>query len=325
MNILITGGAGFIGSNLADEILKRGTDKVIVVDSFTDFYDSFSKRRNTLSNYNNKNYKLCINDIENKDDLRKVFTDNEIDCVIHLAARAGVRPSISNPDLYFKTNVLGTINILELMKEFNVKKLVFASSSSVYGNCNATLFSENLNLKEPISPYAASKLSGEQICYTYCKLYDIQTVCLRFFTVYGPRQRPDLAISKFIDLIKKGKPIPVYGDGTTMRDYTFVDDIVSGIISAVDYNKTMYEIINLAGGKPITLNELIAGIEKVLGKKAVIDRQPMQPGDVDKTIADITKAQRLLGYKPQTSFEEGVRKFVEWKSNLELLKNKMAS
>lgn len=324
MNILITGGAGFIGSTLVDKLLEDKSNRIIVVDSFTDFYNSATKQENISNNYNNPNYTICRCDVEDKDSLRNIFANNEIDCVVHLAARAGVRPSISNPDLYFKTNVLGTINILELMKDFGIKKMVFASSSSVYGNSKADVFSEDMNLREPISPYAASKMSGEQICYTYSKLYDIKMVCLRFFTVYGPRQRPDLAISKFVDLISQNKAIPVYGDGTTMRDYTFVDDIVAGIISAVSYKDTMYEIINIAGGNPITLNELISSIERGLGKSAMIDRQPMQPGDVDKTIGDITKAKKLLGYSPKVSFDEGIKRFIAWKNYLEDINIKSA-
>ncbi len=199
------------------------------------------------------------------------------------------------------------------MKEFGCKKLVFASSSSVYGNCNADKFSEDLKVTEPISPYAATKSACEQFIYTYSKLYDINAICLRFFTVYGPKQRPDLAIRKFIELIEQDKPIPVYGDGTTMRDYTYIDDIVDGISKAIEYDKTPYEIINLGGGSPVTLSGMIETIEKVLGKKAQINRLPMQPGDVNKTVSDITKARKLLGYNPQTTFEEGIRKFVEWK------------
>ena len=311
MNILITGGAGFIGSSLADKLLAEG-HHLIVVDNFNDYYDIKIKWQNVSANMNNENYKLCIVDIENKEALRKVFADNKIDCVVHLAGRAGVRPSIEAPELYVNTNVLGTVNILELMKDFEVKKLVFASSSSVYGNCKAEKFSEDLNVREPISQYAASKSAGEQFAYTYSKLYNMNVVCLRFFTVYGPRQRPDLAINKFAKLIRSGQPIPMFGDGTTMRDYTFIDDIVQGICAAITYNKTPYEIINLGGGEPITLKRMIETIEKTIGKPAIINKLPMQAGDVDKTVCDWSKAQRLLGYSPQTSFEEGIKKFVEW-------------
>lgn len=311
MNILITGGAGFIGSSLADNLLNDG-HKIIVVDNFNDYYDVKIKWQNISINMTNKNYKLCVVDIENKDALKKIFEENKIDCVIHLAGRAGVRPSIMNPELYVKSNILGTVHILELMKDFNIKKLVFASSSSVYGNCKAEMFSEDLNVREPISQYAASKLADEQFAYTYSKLYEINIVCLRFFTVYGPRQRPDLAISKFTNLIKNNKPIPMYGDGTTIRDYTFIEDIIQGIKSAITYNKTLYEIINLGGGEPITLKRMIETIEKVLNKKAIIQQLPMQAGDVDKTVCDWSKAHKLLGYKPSTTFEEGIKKFIEW-------------
>ena len=312
MNILITGGAGFIGSTLADKLIKEN-NKVIVIDNFNDYYSPKLKEKNVFHNLTNLNYSLYRNDICDKDAVEKIFEKNNIDCVVHIAARAGVRPSLENPLAYAETNIDGTINILEAMRKNNVKKMVFASSSSVYGNCKAEKFSEDLKVTEPISPYAATKSACEQFLYTYSKLYDIQSICLRFFTVFGPRQRPDLAIRKFIELIEQDKPIPVYGDGTTMRDYTYIDDIVSGIISAIKYDKTPYEIINLGGGSPVTLNEMIETIEKVLGKNAKIDRLPMQPGDVDKTVSDITKAKKLLGYEPKTTFEEGIRNFIEWR------------
>lgn len=312
MNILITGGAGFIGSTLADKLIKEN-NKVIVIDNFNDYYSPKLKEKNVFHNLTNLNYSLYRNDICDKDAVEKIFEKNNIDCVVHIAARAGVRPSLENPLAYAETNIDGTINILEAMRKNNVKKMVFASSSSVYGNCKAEKFSEDLKVTEPISPYAATKSACEQFLYTYSKLYDIQSICLRFFTVFGPRQRPDLAIRKFIELIEQDRPIPVYGDGTTMRDYTYIDDIVSGIMSAIKYDKTPYEIINLGGGSPVTLNEMIETIEKVLGKNAKIDRLPMQPGDVDKTVSDITKAKKLLGYEPKTTFEEGIRNFIEWR------------
>ncbi len=311
MNILITGGAGFIGSSLADTLLADGHN-IIVVDNFNDYYDIKIKWRNVSANMSNDAYKLYIADIENKEALRKVFAENKIDCVVHLAGRAGVRPSIENPEQYVKSNVLGTVHVLELMKDFGVKKFVLASSSSVYGNCKEEKFSESLNVREPISQYAASKSSDEQFAYTYSNLYNMNIVCLRFFTVYGPRQRPDLAINKFVNLIKNDKPVPMFGDGTTMRDYTFIDDIIQGIKAAIAYDKTPYEIINLGGGEPITLKQMIKTIETVLGKKAIIEQLPMQPGDVDKTVCDWSKAQKLLGYKPNTSFHEGIKKFIEW-------------
>jgi len=313
MNILITGGAGFIGSTLADRLLSKG-NKIIVLDNFNDYYDVNIKEQNITNNLKNKNYKLFRGDICDRELTDRIFNENEIDIVLHFAARAGVRPSLEDPLEYVRSNIEGTVNILEKIKKYGVKKIIFASSSSVYGNCKADKFSEDLKVTEPISPYAATKLACEQILYTYSKLYEINTVCLRFFTVYGPKQRPDLAIRKFIELIEQDKPIPVYGDGTTMRDYTFIEDIVGGICAAMDYDKTLYEIINLGGGSPVTLNEMISTIEDVLGKKAQINRLPLQQGDVIKTVSDITKAQKLLCYKPKTNLKEGIRKFIEWKS-----------
>ena len=316
MNILITGGAGFIGSTLADKLLKIESNNVIVIDNFNDYYSTTLKEKNIKHNLDNKNYKLYRGDICDKNLLSKIFEENQIDVVVHIAASAGVRPSIENPLSYVKNNIEGTVNIVEVMKENGIKKIVFASSSSIYGNCKEEIFSEDLKVSEPISPYAASKSACEQFLYTYSKLFDIQVVALRFFTVFGPRQIPDLAIRKFIDLIKENKPIPVYGDGTTIRDYTYVDDIVDGIISAINYNDTPYEIINLGGGAPVSLNQMIETIEKVLNKKATIEHLPMQLGDVNKTAADITKAKKLLNYNPKTSFKEGIIKFIEWeKSN----------
>ncbi|MDD4556196.1 MAG: SDR family NAD(P)-dependent oxidoreductase [Alphaproteobacteria bacterium] len=313
MTILITGAAGFIGSNLADELLKQG-NKVVVVDNFNDYYDVKIKEENVAHNLHNPNYKLYRLDICDKQSLRHVFEENEISAVVHLAARAGVRPSIEKPESYVETNVLGSVVLMELMKDFNVKKLVFASSSSVYGNCKESLFSEDLKVTEPISPYAAAKSAAEQFVYTYHKLYGLSAVCLRFFTVYGPRQRPDLAIRKFVEKIENNQPIQMYGNGGTMRDYTYVDDIVTGVISAIHYDKTPYEIINIGGGEPITLKRMIETIEDVLAKRAKIEVLPMQMGDVEKTICDWSKANSLLGYNPSTTFKEGIEKFVAWKN-----------
>lgn len=310
---LITGGAGFIGSSLADNLLALG-HRVLVVDNFSDYYNPTIKHQNIKQALQNKNYKLYEGNIENSDDLEKIFTENKIDAIIHLAARAGVRPSIEAPLAYAMTNIIGTINILEMMKKYGVKRMSMASSSSVYGNCKVDKFSEDLNIRKPISPYAATKSADEQICYTYHHLYGLEIYMLRFFTVYGPRQRPDLAINKFTDLIMADKPIDMYGDGSTMRDYTYIDDIVAGIIASLDYHQTGYEIFNLGGGSPVTLKEMISTIEEVLGKKAKINQLPMQPGDVDKTISDISKAKKLLGYHPATSFKEGIRKFIAWKN-----------
>ncbi len=313
MNILITGGAGFIGSNLADKLLRQN-HKIINVDNFNDYYNPKIKEENVKNNQYNKNYSLYNIDISDKGKLKKVFEKNKIDCVVHLAARAGVRPSIESPDEYVKTNILGTVNLLEIMKDFDVKKLVFASSSSVYGNCKADVFTEDLKVVEPISPYAASKSACEQFIYTYHSLYRINAVCLRFFTVYGPRQRPDLAIRKFIEKIENNQPIQMYGDGETIRDYTFIDDITDGIVGAINYEKSGYEIINLGGGEPVSLKKMIQTIEEVLNKKAIIEILDMQKGDVNKTISCCEKAKKLLGYNPKTSFKSGIEKFVEWKN-----------
>lgn len=312
MNYLITGGAGFIGSSLTERLLDNN-NKIFVIDNFNDYYDVNLKEKNIQPFLANKNYKLYRGDICDRNLVKEIFRQNHIDVVVHIAARAGVRPSLEDPLEYVRSNIEGTINILENMKEFSCKKIVFASSSSVYGNCTAEKFSEDLKVTEPISPYAATKSACEQFLYTYSKLYGINAVCLRFFTVYGPKQRPDLAIRKFIELIEQDKSIPVYGDGSTMRDYTYIEDILNGICAAIEYDKTPYEIINLGGGSPVTLSQMIRTIEKVLNKQAKIERLPMQPGDVNKTVSDISKAQKLLNYEPKTTFEEGIKKFVEWK------------
>ena len=312
MNYLITGGAGFIGSSLTERLLDDN-NKIFVIDNFNDYYDVNLKEKNIQPFLANKNYKLYRGDICDRNLVKEIFRQNHIDVVVHIAARAGVRPSLEDPLEYVRSNIEGTINILENMKEFSCKKIVFASSSSVYGNCTAEKFSEDLKVTEPISPYAATKSACEQFLYTYSKLYGINAICLRFFTVYGPKQRPDLAIRKFIELIEQDKSIPVYGDGSTMRDYTYIEDIINGICAAIEYDKTPYEIINLGGGSPVTLSQMIRTIEKVLNKQAKIERLPMQPGDVNKTVSDISKAQKLLNYEPKTTFEEGIKKFVEWK------------
>ncbi|KLI58722.1 GDP-mannose 4,6-dehydratase [Brachyspira hyodysenteriae] len=312
MNILLTGVAGFIGSNLLDELLQNKDHTVIGIDNLNDFYDPLIKQNNIKNNINNKNFIFYNIDLLNTLELKKIFENNKIDNVIHLAGYGGVRPSIENPKLYIDNNIVATLNILECMKNHKIQKLVYASSSSVYGNSKETIFKETLNVSEPISPYAMTKKACEELCYTYHKLYNIKVIALRFFTVYGKRQRPDLAISKFTKLILENNPIPVFGDGSTMRDYTYIEDIVSGIISAIEYNKTNYEIINLGGGEPINLERMIKTIETVLEKKAIINRMEMQKGDVDKTVADITKARNLLNYNPSTSFENGIKKFTEW-------------
>jgi len=314
-NILVTGGAGFIGSHLVDKLLAEGEWRITVVDDFNDFYDPAIKRANISRHQQNSTYRLYETDIRQKAALEKVFTDSDYDCIVHLAARAGVRPSLEQPLLYSETNVEGTLNLLELAKQNNVKQFVFGSSSSVYGMNAKVPFSEDDPVRQPISPYAATKAAGELLCHTYTHLYGMRCVCLRFFTVYGPRQRPDLAIHKFARLISEGKPIPVFGDGTTRRDYTYVDDIISGVRAAIDYDQTYYEVVNLGESRTVELLELIALLEKELDLPAQIDRQPLQPGDVPQTFADITKARRLLGYDPQTQIESGIKRFVEWFRN----------
>ncbi|MDQ5844144.1 MAG: GDP-mannose 4,6-dehydratase [Acidobacteriota bacterium] len=314
-SILVTGGAGFIGSHLVERLLAEGEWRVSVVDDFNDFYDPAIKRANVNQHKSNANYRLFEADIRDRAALKPVFGE-KYDCIVHLAARAGVRPSLQQPLLYTETNVDGTLNLLELAREHGVKQFVFGSSSSVYGINAKVPFSEDDPIRQPISPYAATKAAGELLCHTYTHLYDIRCVCLRFFTVYGPRQRPDLAIHKFARLISDGKPIPVFGDGSTRRDYTFVDDIIAGVRGAIDYvadhNKSDYEVINLGESRTVELRELISLLERELGATAIIDRQPLQPGDVPQTYADVSKARSLLGYNPQTQIEEGIAKFVDW-------------
>jgi UDP-glucuronate 4-epimerase len=311
-NVLITGGAGFIGSNLVDRLLQEGNWAITVVDDFNDFYSPDIKRRNVERHIQQPNYSLLEADIRDSEALARVFADSNFDVIVHLAARAGVRPSLSEPKLYVETNINGTLNLLELAREHGVKQFVFGSSSSVYGVNEKVPFAEDDPIFNPISPYAATKAAGELICHTYSHLYQIRCVCLRFFTVYGARQRPDLAIHKFSRMITEGKAIPVFGDGTTRRDYTYVDDIIQGVRASMDYSESIYEVINLGESQTVELRELIALIENALGKKAVIDRQPMQPGDVPTTFADISKARRLLGYDPTTKIVDGIPKFVDW-------------
>ena len=315
-SILITGGAGFIGSHLVDRLLSEGDWQVSVVDDFNDFYDPAIKRANVSVNQKNPNYHLFEADLRDRAALERVFGENKFGCIVHLAARAGVRPSLDQPHLYAETNINGTLNLLELAREHGIRQFVFGSSSSVYGINAKVPFSEDDPVRQPISPYAATKGAGELLCHTYTHLYGTRCVCLRFFTVYGPRQRPDLAIHKFARLISEGKPIPVFGDGTTKRDYTFIDDIIAGVRASIDYvgnyDKSDYEVINLGESRTVELRELISLLEKALGARAQIDRQPLQPGDVPQTYADITKARRLLGYNPQTEIEEGLHRFVDW-------------
>lgn len=310
--ILVTGGAGFIGSHLVDKLLAENNWQVFALDNFNEFYSPDIKRANIAEHLQNPNYTLFENDICDAESLQKIFSENKFDVIVHLAAWAGVRPSLMNPKLYANVNVNGTLNLLECAKEFGVKQFVFGSSSSVYGINSKVPFAEDDRIHQTISPYATTKAAGEFLCHTYSHLYDIRTICLRFFTVYGARQRPDLAIHKFCKLIADGKPIQMFGDGTTRRDYTFVDDIIQGVRAAIDYNKSNYEVFNLGESQTIELRELIEVLEENLGKKAVIDHQPMQPGDVPITFADISKARELLGYNPTTKIKDGIPKFVEW-------------
>jgi UDP-glucuronate 4-epimerase len=311
-NVLVTGGAGFIGSHLVGRLLGEGGWRVHVVDDFNDFYDPAVKRRNVAPHVGREEFKLYEADIRDRAALERIFEETQFDVIVHLAARAGVRPSLAEPVLYAETNIAGTLNLLELARGHRVRQFVFGSSSSVYGENEKVPFSEDDPVSEPISPYAATKAAGELLCHTYSHLWGLRCVCLRFFTVYGARQRPDLAIHKFARLISEGKPIPVFGDGTTRRDYTYVDDIIAGVRAALDYEASGYEIINLGESRTVELRELIGLLEHELGRGAVIERQPLQPGDVPQTFADISKAKRLLGYDPQTPIEEGIRRFVEW-------------
>ncbi len=319
----ITGGAGFIGSSLTDKLLKE-KNKVITIDNFCDFYNPKIKENNILEFLNNENYKIYRKDIRDRQAIKSIFDENKIDVVMHLAASAGVRPSIENPILYQEVNCLGTQNILEEMKLHNIKNLVMASSSSVYGNCMEVPFREDMIVDYAISPYAATKKANEVMTHVYHKLFDMNIIMLRFFTVYGPKQRPDLAINKFTRLMLQNKEIPMFGDGTTSRDYTYIDDIVDGIIKACEYarnNSKVYEILNIGNSSPVSLKEMINVIGKTLKIEPKIKQLPMQLGDVDKTYADITKAKKLIGYEPKITFEEGIKRFINWyKENQELYK-----
>lgn len=336
MTYLVTGGSGFIGSHLIEKLLKEG-HSVINIDNFDDFYDYKIKIKNTLASLEknidfefsekendiqhlisiskSESYTLYFQDIRDHNGLEKIFQNHQIDLIIHLAALAGVRPSIERPLEYEEVNVRGTMNLWELCNQFGIKKFICASSSSVYGNNEKIPFCETDNVDQPISPYAATKKSGEILGHVYHSLYGIDMIQLRFFTVYGPRQRPDLAIHKFTKLISENKEIPFYGDGNTARDYTYIDDIIDGMLKSIDYlekNSDIYEIINLGESEVVTLSEMLSEIEKNLNKTAIRKILPLQPGDVQKTSADITKARNLIGYKPTTNFQNGTKKFVEW-------------
>ena len=311
MNFLVTGGAGFIGSNLSEQLLAAG-HRVWIFDDLNDFYAPSRKERNLKElQATGKPVTFIRGDLTDARAVEDVFGATQFDQVIHLAARAGVRPSLEDPVLYQEVNVTGTVRLLEAARKRGVKKITIASSSSVYGINSKSPFSENDPIFHPISPYAASKLACEALGHVYHHLYKIDIAMLRFFTVYGPRQRPDLAICKFVERISAGKPIPVFGDGSTARDYTFVSDTVAGIIACTQ-KEVGYEVFNFGNSDAVKLSYLIELLEKAVGKKAIIDRQPMQPGDVPFTCADISKAQRMLGYDPKVKIEEGIPRFVDW-------------
>ena len=314
--ILLTGGAGFIGSHVAEALLRQDI-QLSIVDNLDEFYSPAWKKANLESIRKTGPFQFFDRSICDVDSLRETFRNVKPEIVIHLAARAGVRPSIEQPRLYEQVNVAGTVNLLELCKEFGVSRLIFGSSSSVYGASSRAPFSETQLDLRPISPYAATKLAGEMFCYTYAHLYQLPMMALRFFTVYGPRQRPDLAIHKFVARMESGKPLPIFGGGETGRDYTYVDDIVSGVLGALEYDfaatpGTPFEVCNLGNSQPVKLAELVRMLECATGRKAMIQREALQQGDVPLTWADISKAEKLLGYRPKTSLEEGLKRFIAW-------------
>ncbi len=310
--ILVTGGAGFIGSHFVDRMMATTDRPVLVVDNLNDSYSPMVKLRNVSDHLSDPRFRLYRIDICDKAMLEKIFAGCEIDTIVHLAALAGVRPSIAAPENYVRTNVAGTLTILELAKRFGIGKLIFGSSSSVYGANPKTPFSENDPVASPISPYAATKSAGELLCHTYSHLSGIDCVCLRFFTVYGPRQRPDLAIHRFVRRIANGKAIHLFGDGKSSRDYTYIDDIINGIEAALKFRGSGFEVINLGGSEPVELSDLVRVIGRAMNVEPNIERLPDQPGDVRKTFADITKAKKLLGYRPATTIERGIDEFVRW-------------
>ena len=310
MRILITGGAGFIGSHLAERLIREGHE-ITVADDLNGYYSPDLKRDNLVEIGQAGSFDFVQCDVRDEERIDRLFREKRFEAVVHLAARAGVRPSLDEPLLYESVNIRGTMVLLEASRKHGVKKFVFASSSSIYGVANQSPFREDDWNTMPISPYAATKMAGERIGYVYSHLYGLSVTCLRFFTVYGPRQRPDLAIRKFTSWIDAGRPIPVYGDGSSSRDYTYVDDTVEGILAAIRYDAP-FDVFNLGNSSPVSLTALIGLIESNLGKRAIIHRLPDQPGDVPTTCADITKAGQLLGYVPRTPLGAGIRKFVEW-------------
>ena len=309
-HILVTGGAGFIGSHLVDSLLADG-EAVTVLDSFDPFYDRRIKERNIERHRAHPRWHLIETDLRELASIRERVR-GDFDVIVHLAAKAGVRPSIADPTAYQDANVRGTQNLLEIARERAIPQFVFASSSSVYGVNPRVPWSEDDHVLQPISPYASTKVSGELLGHVYSHLYGIRFIALRLFTVYGPRQRPDLAIHKFARLMLGGRPVPMFGDGTTRRDYTFIDDIVAGVRSAMAYERTRYEVINLGNNETLSLADMIRGLETALGVSATIQRLPEEPGDVPQTWARIDKARALLGYQPRTSYDEGLRRFADW-------------
>lgn len=310
MRFFVTGGAGFIGSHLIESLLTEN-NSIICLDNFDPYYDPVIKSRNIQKIKKNPQFQLIKGDILDWKLLTRLFKDNHFDVVVHLAAKAGVRPSLENPRLYQRVNMEGTVNLLELSCKYKINKFIFASSSSVYGNNKKVPFSEEDSVDHPISPYAATKKAGELLCHTFHSLYNLPLTCLRFFTVYGPRQRPDMAIHKFTSLINKEQEIPVFGEGTSRRDYTYIADIVKGILLSIE-KCNGFKIYNLGESQTIDLKNLIALIEQGLKKKAIIKRLPVQPGDMKETFADITKAKKELGYDPKFSIRDGIRKFIDW-------------
>lgn len=311
--ILVTGAAGFIGSHLVEALLKRG-DKVTGIDNFNDYYDPEIKRGNLKESLGHESFALCEVDICDEAALNRVFAEAKPDVVVHLAARAGVRRSLQDPNLYHRVNIIGSQHVLDACRATKPSHLVFASSSSVYGGITEVPFSETLDISRPISPYAATKRMNELMAHVYSHVYRLRVTMLRFFTVYGPRQRPDMAIHKFTKLLSEGKSIPMFGDGTTARDYTYIDDIIDGVLKAVD-RPFDFEIFNLGESRTTTLTDLIALIGKHMGVEPEINVQPLQPGDVLITYAAIDKARNMLGYAPTCSMDDGVRRFVDWYRN----------
>src|SRR5881397_1434521 len=309
MRVLVTGGAGFIGSHLAEKLLASG-HQVVILDDFNDFYDPQTKHANVAGLA--RDVTVYHVDLRDSESVRNLFHREKVDAIAHLAARAGVRPSIQQPRLYYDTNVTGTLLLLEAARVTGVERFVFASSSSVYGASKRIPFSEDEHLKQTLSPYAATKIAGEFLCSTYSHLYNLRVVALRYFTVYGPRQRPDLAIHQFTRRIHAGQLIDQFGDGSTRRDYTYIDDVIQGTMAALQYQGPLYDVFNLGESETIQLKELISAIENALGKRAKVNRLPEQPGDMPLTCADISKARKLLGYKPTTKLSEGLQKFIDW-------------